>query len=78
MRLLGIGPVGTLVASGVLEQREPLILADFENRSPDSTLGQSLTEAFRVDLRNRPPSGWSTPRRSPTPCGGWSARRPSR
>jgi tetratricopeptide (TPR) repeat protein len=54
MRLLGIGPIGTLVASGVLEQREPLILADFENRSPDSTLGQSLTEAFRVDLSQSP------------------------
>jgi tetratricopeptide (TPR) repeat protein len=54
MRLLGIGPVGTLVASGVLEQREQLILADFENRSPDSTLGPSLTEAFRVDLSQSP------------------------
>jgi len=54
MRLLGIGPVGTLVASGVLEQREPLMLADFENPSPDSTLGQSLTEAFRVDLSQSP------------------------
>jgi tetratricopeptide (TPR) repeat protein len=54
MRLLGIGPVGTLVASGVLEEREPLILADFENRAPDSTLGESLTEAFRVDLSQSP------------------------
>ena len=54
MRLLGIGPVGTLVASGVLEEREPLILADFENRTPDSTLGQSLTEALRVDLSQSP------------------------
>jgi tetratricopeptide (TPR) repeat protein len=54
MRLLGIGPVGTLVASGVLEEREPLILADFENRAPDSTLGQSLTEALRVDLSQSP------------------------
>lgn len=54
MRVFGIGPVGTLVASGVLGQREPLILADFENRSPDSTLGQSLTEAFRVDLSQSP------------------------
>ncbi len=54
MRLLGIGPIGTLVASGVLEAREPLILADFENRSPDSTLGPSLTEAFRVDLAQSP------------------------
>ena len=50
MRLLGIGPVGTLVASGVLAQRDRLVLADFENRTPDSTLGPSLTEALRVDL----------------------------
>src|SRR6059036_3427186 len=50
MRLLGIGPVGTLVASGVLGQRDRLVLADFENRTTDSTLGPSLTEALRVDL----------------------------
>ena len=54
MRLLGIGPVGTLLASGVLREREPLVLADFENRSADSTLGPSLTEAFRVDLSQSP------------------------
>jgi eukaryotic-like serine/threonine-protein kinase len=54
MRLLGIGPVGTLVASGVLKDREPLVLSDFENRSADSTLGPSLTEAFRVDLSQSP------------------------
>ncbi len=51
MRLLGIGPVGTLVASGVLKNRDRLILADFENRAADSTLGPSVTEAFRVDLQ---------------------------
>src|SRR6266853_1968704 len=50
MRLLGIGPVGTLVASGVLAQKDRLVLADFENRTADSTLGPSLTEALRVDL----------------------------
>jgi len=50
MRQLGIGPVGTLVASGVLAQRDRLVLADFENRTRDSTLGPSLTEALRVDL----------------------------
>src|SRR3989441_871952 len=54
MRLLGIGPVGTLVASGVLAQRDRLVLADFENRTPDSTLGPSLTEALRVDLTQSP------------------------
>ncbi|HEU5170107.1 MAG TPA: protein kinase [Gemmatimonadales bacterium] len=50
MRLLGIGPIGTLVAAGALEERGRLILADFDNRAADSTLGASLTEAFRVDL----------------------------
>ena len=54
MRLLGIGPVGTLVASGVLKDREQILLADFENRAADSTLGPSVTEAFRVDLSQSP------------------------
>jgi len=54
MRLLGIGPVGTLVASGVLKNRQPIILADFDNRAADSTLGVTLTEAFRVDLSQSP------------------------
>ena len=54
MRLLGIGPVGTLMASGVLKERQPIILADFDNRTADSTLGPTLTEAFRVDLSQSP------------------------
>src|SRR5439155_3577654 len=54
MRVLGIGSVGTLVASGVLAKRDRLVLADFENRTQDSTLGTSLTEALRVDLAQSP------------------------
>jgi eukaryotic-like serine/threonine-protein kinase len=54
MRLLGIGSVGTLVAKGALQARDPILLADFENRSPDTTLGPTLTEAFRVDLSQSP------------------------
>src|SRR6184192_4564798 len=54
MRVLGVGPVGTLVASGVLGERDRLVLADFENRTADSTLGPSLTEALRVDLTQSP------------------------
>jgi len=54
MRVLGVGPVGTLVASGVLGGRDRLVLADFENRTADSTLGPSLTEALRVDLTQSP------------------------
>jgi tetratricopeptide (TPR) repeat protein/tRNA A-37 threonylcarbamoyl transferase component Bud32 len=54
MRLLGIGAVGTLVASGALEKRDPILLADFENRAGDSTLGIAVTEALRVDLSQSP------------------------
>ncbi|HET7600154.1 MAG TPA: hypothetical protein VFK09_07660, partial [Gemmatimonadales bacterium] len=54
MRVLGIGPVGTLVASGVLEKREPIVLADFESHTTDTTLGSALTEALRVDLAQSP------------------------
>ncbi len=50
MRLLGIGSVGTLQAKGLLKEKQPIILAEFVNRSSDSTLGPTLTEAFRVDL----------------------------
>ena len=50
MRLTGIGPVGTLMASGKLAQSDRLVVADFENRTSDSTLGASVTEAFRIDL----------------------------
>lgn len=54
MRLLGIGPVGTLLASGAIKEREQLLLADFENHTTDTTLGSSLTEAMRVDLSQSP------------------------
>jgi serine/threonine-protein kinase len=54
MRLLGIGAVGTLVASGALEKRDVILLADFENRAGDSTLGIAVTEALRVDLSQSP------------------------
>ncbi len=54
MRVLGIGPVGSLVAAGVLEPRERIILADFENKTPDSLLADVVTEAFRIDLSQSP------------------------
>jgi tetratricopeptide (TPR) repeat protein len=49
MRVLGIGPVGTLVAAGVLEERGML-----EDRTGDSSLSTSVTEAFRIDLAQSP------------------------
>ena len=50
MRVLGIGSIGTLQAKGLIKDRQPILLAEFENRSTDSTLGPTLTEALRVDL----------------------------
>ena len=50
MRVFGIGSVGTLQAKGLLKERQPILLAEFESRSSDTTLGPTLTEAFRVDL----------------------------
>lgn len=50
MRLMGIGPAATLVSSGTLEQNAKLILAEFDNRTPDETLAESVTEALRIDL----------------------------
>jgi len=50
MRALGIGPAGTLVSSGKLGQRDRLLLADFESFTPDSTVGESVTELLRIDL----------------------------
>jgi tetratricopeptide (TPR) repeat protein len=54
MRLLGLGPVGTLVAAGVLDERARIILADFADRSGDSSLVAAVTEAFRVDFAQSP------------------------
>jgi tetratricopeptide (TPR) repeat protein len=48
LRLFGGWPVPSLVASGVLDRREPIVLADFQNRSADSSLGATVTELFRV------------------------------
>ncbi|HKV75787.1 MAG TPA: protein kinase, partial [Gemmatimonadales bacterium] len=50
MRLTGIGPVGTLVASGRLSEKDLMVVADFDNRTADSSLSGSITEAFRIDL----------------------------
>ncbi len=49
-RAYGIGPAGTLIAKGALEQNAKLILADFKSPASDSTLGVTLTEALRADL----------------------------
>jgi len=48
MRNRGIGPVGSLVASGLLEERAAILVADFAGDDP--SLARAATQAFRVDL----------------------------
>jgi TolB-like protein len=48
MRNQGIGPVGSLVAKGMLEEQAPIVLSEFE--SPDPSIGSAATEALRIDL----------------------------
>ena len=54
MRGMGIGPVGTLMATGVLGHRELIILAEFDNRTTDSTLGATVTDLLRISLSESP------------------------
>ena len=49
-RVFGIGPAGTLLATGAIGERERVILADFENRTADSTHGATVTELMRIGL----------------------------
>jgi tetratricopeptide (TPR) repeat protein len=50
MRAAGIEPVGSLMAQGIIESEERLILAEFADRTPDGTLGETVTALFRIDL----------------------------
>jgi eukaryotic-like serine/threonine-protein kinase len=46
--------VGTLLATGVLTERERLLLADFQNHTRDTLLSTVATEAFRIDFAQSP------------------------
>jgi hypothetical protein len=50
MRAFGIGPAASLISSGKMGSRERVILADFKSPAADSTLGPTVTDAFRTDL----------------------------
>jgi tetratricopeptide (TPR) repeat protein len=52
LRSAGIGTAGSLVAKGLLDERAPIVVADFA--SPDSLLGRAATEAFRIDISQSP------------------------
>ena len=53
-RALGIGPGATLLSAGVLNARDRIVIADFENATPDSTLGLTVTQLLRIDLAQSP------------------------
>ena len=50
MRAFGIGPFGSLLATGALSRREPLLLTDFRTTNVDSTLGRVVSDAVRAGL----------------------------
>ena len=54
LRALRLIQPPTLLASGILEAREPILVADFQSHTPDSLLGLAATEAFRTDLAQSP------------------------
>jgi tetratricopeptide (TPR) repeat protein len=53
-RALGVGPGATLVSSGILAERDRLIVASFENLTADSSMGETVTELLRIDLAQSP------------------------
>ncbi|MFC1639444.1 protein kinase [Gemmatimonadota bacterium] len=54
LRSMGIGPMGTLLAKGVLTEQDRILVAEFENRTSDSLLGATLTDALQIDLSQSP------------------------
>ena len=50
MRALGIGPAGSLLAKGVISDRDHILVADFTAPASDSGLGSVVGEAVRMGL----------------------------
>ena len=50
LRATGIGPFGSLLASGRLKRTDALLLTDFRTRNADSTLGPVVSDAVRAGL----------------------------
>jgi tetratricopeptide (TPR) repeat protein/tRNA A-37 threonylcarbamoyl transferase component Bud32 len=50
MRAFGIGPFGSLMASGTFSAKERVLLAEFKGPASDTLLGPTVTEAFRTDV----------------------------
>jgi len=50
LRSAGVGPFATLISDGTLSRQDVLIVAHFENKTSDSSLSTTVTEALRIDL----------------------------
>ncbi|MDA1029765.1 MAG: tetratricopeptide repeat protein, partial [Bacteroidetes bacterium] len=50
MRELGVGPFGSLQASGALNLDATILVADFENSTSEAALSESVTELLRIAL----------------------------
>ena len=50
LRVFGIGPAASLLASGKISAKEPLLVTDFSVRGGDSTLAGIVAEAMRSSL----------------------------
>ena len=50
LRLLGIGPAGSLLASGKLSASDKVLVAAFDAPASDSSLGSTISEAVRTNL----------------------------
>ena len=53
-RALGVGPAASLLAAGVIERDEAILLADFQSPTGDDLLAGAITEAFRIDFEQSP------------------------
>ena len=50
LRALGVGPFGSLLASGALSRSDRILLTDFHTTNVDSTLGRVVSDAVRAGL----------------------------
>ena len=50
LRAAGIGPFASLITAGNLTAQDRILVANFENRTSDPTVGMAVTEAFKIDL----------------------------
>ncbi|MGD2122675.1 MAG: serine/threonine-protein kinase [Gemmatimonadota bacterium] len=50
MRVMGVGPAGTLIGKGVLGERTRVVVAEIDSRHQDTLVASAITEALRIGL----------------------------